>query len=359
MIGFGQNQKIIGDWNNSSKDAIITIYEDENGLICGKIAWMKYPNDALGNPKTDPNNPDVNLRSRTRLGMKIMSGFINTKNNFWDKGSLYDPKKGKIYSGMITFKDEDRIELRGYFGVSFMGRSSVWTRNLDGKPKSKNPYSRTKNDSWKGNGSGFFISKSGYIVTNNHVIDGASEIEVEFKYKNEIESFNAKVIKVDKTNDLAIIKIDDDKFKNLSVIPYNFKTRTIDTGSEVFALGYPLALSIMGKDIKFTNGRISSKTGIDGDITTYQISVPIQPGNSGGPLFDFNGNLIGITSSTINRKLNLTENVNYAIKSSYLLNLIDVLPETISLPSSTQLASKLLTEQIKILSDYVVLIKVK
>jgi S1-C subfamily serine protease len=95
------------------------------------------------------------------------------------------------------------------------------------------------------------------------------------------------------------------------------------------------------------------------DITSYQIQVPIQPGNSGGPLFDFKGNLIGITSSGINRELNLTENVNYAIKSSYLLSLVDVLPEIISLPSSTQLASKKLTEQIKVLSDYVVLIKVK
>jgi S1-C subfamily serine protease len=225
--------------------------------------------------------------------------------------------------------------------------------------KSPSSIKSNTNTEWQGNGSGFFISKSGYIVTNNHVIDGASEIEVEFKYKNEVEGFNAKVIKVDKTNDLAIIKIDDSEFTNISDIPYNFKTRSVDVGTEIFALGYPLALSLMGKDIKFTDGKISSKTGLDGDITTYQIQVPIQPGNSGGPLFDFKGNLIGITSSGVNRKLDLTENVNYAIKSSYLLNLIDVLPETISLPSSTQLSSKPLTEQIKILSDFVVLIKVK
>ena len=68
----------------------------------------------------------------------------------------------------------------------------------------------------------------------------------------------------------------------------------------------------MGKDIKFTDGKISSKTGFNGDITTYQIQVPIQPGNSGGPLFDFSGNLVGITSSGVNRQLDLTENVNYA-----------------------------------------------
>jgi S1-C subfamily serine protease len=216
-----------------------------------------------------------------------------------------------------------------------------------------------KNTDWAGNGSGFFLSSDGYIATNYHVIDNANKIEVEFKYKDEIKGFNAKVVQIDKTNDLAIIKIDDEEFSNINSIPYNFKTRSADVATEVFALGYPMALTIMGKEIKFTDGKISSKTGLDGDITTYQIQVPIQPGNSGGPLFDYNGNLIGITSSGVNRRLDITENVNYAIKSSYLLNLIDVLPETINLPSSTQLASKPLTEQIKVLSDYVVLIKVK
>jgi S1-C subfamily serine protease len=216
-----------------------------------------------------------------------------------------------------------------------------------------------KNTDWAGNGSGFFLSSDGYIATNYHVIDNANKIEVEFKYKDEIKGFNAKVVQIDKTNDLAIIKIDDEEFSNINSIPYNFKTRSADVATEVFALGYPMALTIMGKEIKFTDGKISSKTGLDGDITTYQIQVPIQPGNSGGPLFDYNGNLIGITSSGVNRRLDITENVNYAIKSSYLLNLIDVLPEQVSLPSSTQLASKKLTEQIKVLSNYVVLIKVK
>jgi serine protease Do len=98
---------------------------------------------------------------------------------------------------------------------------------------------------------------------------------------------------------------------------------------------------------------------MQGDITSYQISVPIQPGNSGGPLFDFDGNLIGITSSGVNRKLDITENVNYAIKSSYLKNLIDVLDYKLTLPNDTSISHMTLTEKIKELSDYVVLIKIK
>ena len=94
-----------------------------------------------------------------------------------------------------------------------------------------------------------------------------------------------------------------------------------------------------------------------GDITTYQITAPIQGGNSGGPLFDDKGNLVGINSSKFNS--NETENVNYSIKSSYVLNLINELPKRINLPSSNKLQSLSLTEQIKEISKYVVLNKVK
>ena len=253
---------------------------------------------------------------------------------------------------LALVEDNTIIKIKGLPGERVATLYRVYPKLEDiGKTKT------TTKGEWKGNGSGFFISESGYIVTNHHVIDGASKIEVVFKHNNKINEFNAKVIKSDETNDLAIIKIDDSEFSHISAIPYNFKTRSVDVGSEVFALGYPMALTIMGKEIKFTDGKISSKTGFKGNITTYQTTTPIQPGNSGGPLFDFKGNLIGVNSAIL--KTDVAENVSYSIKSSYLLNLIDVLPETISLPSSTQLASKPLTEQIKMLSDYVVLIKVR
>jgi S1-C subfamily serine protease len=115
----------------------------------------------------------------------------------------------------------------------------------------------------------------------------------------------------------------------------------------------------MGDEIKFTDGKISSKTGIEGDITVYQISVPIQTGNSGGPLFDIKGNLVGITSSILNKEYFNSENVNYAIKTSYLKNLIDVMPESISLPNNIEIYNKPLTEKIKLLSDFIPIIRVK
>ena len=214
-----------------------------------------------------------------------------------------------------------------------------------------------KKGEWAGNGSGIIISKSGYIATNHHVIEDADKIEVEFNYEGEKTTFNAEIVQIDKTNDLAIIKIFDMKFDGLENIPYNFKTRSSDVGTDVFALGYPKALTSMGTDIKFTDGRISSKSGFQGDITTYQTTTAIQPGNSGGPLFDTNANLIGINSAKI--VADDVEGVSYSIKTNYLLNLIDVLPKSITLPNDKSLSANPLTEQIKELSKYTVLIKVK
>lgn len=162
----------------------------------------------------------------------------------------------------------------------------------------------------------------------------------------------------DKQNDLAVIQVSDTQFKSLAKIPYVFNTETKDVGTDVFALGYPLA-NVMGEEVKFTDGKISSKTGIQGDITVYQISVPIQPGNSGGPLFDSKGNLVGITSSALNKEYFNSENVNYAIKAAYLKNLIDVMPAPIRLPNSPDIYNKPLTEKIKLLSDFIPIIKVK
>ena len=217
----------------------------------------------------------------------------------------------------------------------------------------------TGNDGeWKGNGSGFFIDEKGLIATNYHVVDGANAIEVAFMRNGTIEKYPASVVLSDKQNDLSILKIDNPSFIAMPPIPYNFTTNIKDTGSEVFTLGYPIA-NVMGEEVKFTDGKISSKTGIQGDVTVYQISVPIQPGNSGGPLFDNQGNLVGITSSGLNRDYFKSENVNYAIKSSYLKTLIDTLPQPVVLQTQAKVATLPLTEKIKRFQPYIVYVKVK
>jgi S1-C subfamily serine protease/antitoxin component YwqK of YwqJK toxin-antitoxin module len=269
-----------------------------------------------------------------------------------DKKVVYDME----FASLIG--EESGIFISGKQNVTydnFKVVKSSYVSNYSEDPGDEN-YDSSIND-WSGNGSGIILSKDGYLATNHHVIDDATDIEVEFMYNGSIKSFNAEIVRSDEINDLAILKINDSKFSGLSSIPYNFKTRSAEIGQEVFALGYPMALTVMGKDIKFTDGRVSAKSGFQGDITTYQTTTPIQPGNSGGPLFDTNGNLIAINSAIITA--DIAENVSYSIKTSYLQSLIDALPQEVKLPSSSLIASKPLTEQIKILSNYVVLIKVK
>ena len=212
----------------------------------------------------------------------------------------------------------------------------------------------TSASDWTSSGTGLILTQNGHIVTNYHVIENAEDIEIEVTINDKIEKFEGKIILSDEKNDLAILKINDQNFK-VEDINFNVSKNILDVGSEVFSLGYPL-VNIMGSEIKFTDGRISSKSGYKGDITTYQTTVPIQPGNSGGPLFDYDGNLIGINSSGLSREI--TENVSYSIKSKYLINLFDEI-ENFSQPIRTSNISVSQTDLIKELSKYVVLIKVK
>ena len=197
---------------------------------------------------------------------------------------------------------------------------------------------------WTGTG---FALTNNYIVTNNHVVDGAKSINIQGINGDFNNKYSAEVISTDKVNDLAIIKVKGVNIQSNS-IPYAVKTGTSEVGEEVFVLGYPLT-STMGEEIKLTTGVISSKTGFQGDVSIYQISAPIQPGNSGGPLFDSKGNVIGIVSA----KHKGAENVGYAIKTSYLKNLMESAVATNILPQANKMAGQNLSGKVKMAKNYV------
>ncbi|MGM9843544.1 MAG: S1C family serine protease [Muribaculaceae bacterium] len=208
---------------------------------------------------------------------------------------------------------------------------------------------------WKSSGSGFFITIDGYIATNNHVIENSKEIEVSFFEDNSWKNYEAVVVAVDKTSDLAILKINDDNFKPFELLPYSFDFNVKPTGADVFTLGFPMS-DVLGTEVKFASGKVSSKTGVQGDIMMYQITVPVQPGNSGGPLFDYNGNIIGITSASLDKEQFNSENVNYAVKSLYLKSLIDVALDNVSL-SAPKKSTTTLTNKIEKYRPFMTLIK--
>ncbi len=204
-----------------------------------------------------------------------------------------------------------------------------------------------------GSGTGFLIDKRGYLATNHHVVEDAGAIGVCLRVDGEWRTYDGVVIKDDPTNDLAIIKIEDPNFKEFTNLPYAFSFETEDIASEIFTLGYP-QVQVMGSDVKYTTGVVNAITGIQGDPTHYQISAHIDHGNSGGPLFNEKGYIIGITDSGLNKAV--YGDVNYAVKSTYLKVLADALPKKLEFAHDQSIALKKRTEQIKTLSQYVALI---
>lgn len=202
-------------------------------------------------------------------------------------------------------------------------------------------------------GTGFAITKTGLVVTSNHVVNGKKQISIRGVNGN-MDALEGKVILNDENNDIAIIKIIDKSFVEIKNIPYNINTQLSKTGDEIFVLGFPLR-STMGDEIKLTTGVISSRTGFKGDLSSYQISAPVQPGSSGGPVFNRNGEVIGLISS----KHTEAEGASYAVKSFFLLNIIELLPEETEIQSVNYLQNKDLSTQVSILKDFVFIIECK
>ena len=202
----------------------------------------------------------------------------------------------------------------------------------------------------KWSGSCFAIGNK-LVATNYHVIDNAEKITITGVNGRKGISYEAEVVLKDPVSDLAVLNITDNRFEGFS-IKYGFKDSVSDVGTSIFVLGYPLT-STMGEDLKLTTGVISSKTGFQSDVSQYQISAPIQPGNSGGPLFDEKGNIIGIVSA----KHLGAENVGYAIKLGYLKNLLDTYHEPTPLKYKNSISPLSLPEKIKLISPCVLMVE--
>ncbi len=201
----------------------------------------------------------------------------------------------------------------------------------------------------KGNGTGFLIA-DGYILTSYHVVKDADSIAVLSGGSRR----RAKVVKVDPANDLALLwraqavwerakaKLDREQavkaggtVTNEPVEPVALpvlSSRDVHLGDSVFTLGFP-NIDLQGVEPKLTRGEINSLSGIQDDLRFFQISTAVQPGNSGGPLVDLRGNVVGIVAARLDDLTALEtsgalpQNVNYALKSSFLIAFLDSVPE--------------------------------
>jgi uncharacterized protein (DUF2147 family) len=116
-----KSDAILGEWINEKKDAKFQIFKKDNKYF-GKIIW------GTGDQKKDTKNPDAKLRDREVIGLVILNNFVFDGDDTWEDGTIYDPREGKTYSCKITQKGKDKINVRGFVGISMFGRTEVWTK---------------------------------------------------------------------------------------------------------------------------------------------------------------------------------------------------------------------------------------
>ena len=119
--------KIEGLWFNAEQTAKVQIYKAVDGKFWGKIVWMKEPNKN-GKPRTDDKNPKERLRNTPLINLPILRSFTKKDDNTYDGGEIYDPKNGKTYSCTITYRNDQELGIRGYIGISMIGRTTTWKR---------------------------------------------------------------------------------------------------------------------------------------------------------------------------------------------------------------------------------------
>jgi S1-C subfamily serine protease len=183
-------------------------------------------------------------------------------------------------------------------------------------------------------GTGFFITEDGYFITCFHVVVNSGQITLR-NLKG--DTFEARAIAVDKVNDLALLKVevraegrDGVRFKPLPL----GASGAVRRGASIVTMGFP-NITQQGIEPKVTDGIINSFSGANNDARVFQISAPIQTGNSGGPLITMDGNVIGVVASKLDAQAmarqtgDIPQNVNYAIKSQYVIDMLDKVAEQI------------------------------
>ena len=195
---------------------------------------------------------------------------------------------------------------------------------------------------------GFLIDGKGFIVTNAHVVNRMKIIYVE-NIKGDY--FTAQAVYTDQNTDLAILKITDTAYKTILNLPYSINKTNSNLGEQIFTLGYPR------NEIVYGEGYVSAKSGNEDDSTSYQLSVSVNPGNSGGPVLNRYGQIIGIITSK-----NLTaDGVVFAAKSKNIFKLIEAAKNAgdtanIKLPSNTSLRGLDREQQVKKMEEFVFMV---
>jgi serine protease Do len=197
-------------------------------------------------------------------------------------------------------------------------------------------------------GTGFAVSNDGYLVTNYHVTEGADSVYIQ---TSKGDYYKASLVSFDAGKDIALLKVEDKHFRfGKSEVPYTFSSGKKSLGAKVFTLGYP------GDEVVYNEGYISSKNGFEGDSAQYRLEISAEQGQSGAPVLDARGNIIGI----ITGKKTESEGTTYAVSSKALLEVLNSLPNDVNLriPKANKLQSFSREQQIEKLEQYTCAVKV-
>jgi TPR repeat protein len=232
--------------------------------------------------------------------------------------------------------------------------SAKQKRAKTGEPAQRPPQLADGKAELKGSGTGVIVSSNGLILTAAHVVDQSTDVKVATQKGLKA----ARVVKLDNANDLALLKCEG-SFQSAPVK----SSSGIKLGQSVFTIGFP-NIGFQGFSPKMTKGEINSLSGLQDDPRHWQISVPVQPGNSGGPLFDEAGNVVGVVLSKLDAiKVakftgDLPQNVNYAVKSIYALPLLEPYAANLASETAASTSPKMLEGVIEKVQGSVVLILV-
>lgn len=253
-----------------------------------------------------------------------------------------------VISGLVTYfspipNKKDIQELSKQ--VAILKKNDRVQSNEIGKLKTKVPLdARAANG-----GSGFLIDPRGYLVTNAHVVKGSTTIII---LNNKGQEFKAKIILLDEEKDIAFLKIDDEDYIPFAKLPYSIRKNNSDLGEQIFTLGFPK------DEIVYNEGYLSSKNGYNGDTINCQIAVSANPGNSGGPVLNRSGEVVGILSTSQQN----AQGVVFAIKSKHIHSSLDDLKKDtayqgLKIPFSSKMKGLDRKQQIEQVEDCVFMVR--